>query len=166
MNASLLFVVLLIGFMIQGTVFQVQPFNAVQPTLTVILILLIAFFRGGSLSLVLGLLLGLVQDIVYGSFIGMHSFSLAVVGYFSGSTFRMFLHRSFLLFMMTLLGYSFVYEVLNYGIARLFGSMRIDFSLVVAHSMRTMIFNGILAFFLYPLAARYFPKDYLGEDEL
>ncbi|BCJ85075.1 rod shape-determining protein MreD [Effusibacillus dendaii] len=168
MRPIYVFLVLLFAMILQATLFVQKPFNWVQPSLTVVLTVFIAYFRNQRLAMVLGLMVGLVQDVVYGTLIGMHTFSLALVGYFSGALFRVFLNRSLIMLLFMVLGMTVGYEFLNYGIATIFGRLRIDLLVVLTHAVRLMIFNGIYGLLLYPFAERWLPanEDWrLGEEQ-
>ncbi|MFC4767906.1 rod shape-determining protein MreD [Effusibacillus consociatus] len=169
MRPIFLFLILLLGFIVQATIFVQKPFSWIQPTLTVILILFTAYYRGQLLAMILGILVGLIQDIVYGSIIGMHMFSLGATGYFAGSMFRVFLNRSLIMLMLMILGFSAAYEFINYGIAVIFGRISVDLLAVLTHAVRLMIFNGVFALILYPFADRWLPADEkwgMGEEYL
>ncbi|GAX90476.1 rod shape-determining protein MreD [Effusibacillus lacus] len=169
MRPVFLFLVLIAGLILQATLFVQKPFSWFQPSLTVLILLFIAYYRGAFLAMMLGILTGLVQDVVYGSFIGMHTFSLGVTGYFAGALFRVFLNRSLIMLVFVILGFSAVYEFMNYGIAMIFGRIQVDLLAVLTYAVRLMIFNGIFALILYPLADKWFPEDEdwgLGEEYL
>lgn len=154
-----LFLVLLLTLVLQATLFVQKPFSWVQPNLTLLLILFIAYFRGQFVAMMLGIAVGLFQDIVYSSFLGMHMFSLGVTGYFAGALFRVFLNRSLIMLMLVILGFTGVSEFINYGIGRIFGWTHVDMMTVLMHAIRLMIFNGIFALFLYPWAGKIMPID-------
>ncbi|WP_018131535.1 rod shape-determining protein MreD [Effusibacillus pohliae] len=169
MRPVYLFLVLLFGLIVQTTVFVQKPFNWFQPMLPVLLTVLIAFYRGSLLAMLLGGLVGLIQDVVYGSFIGMHAFCLGAAGYFSGLVFRSFLQRSLIMLIFVILGFTGAYEIANYGIAMIFGRIRVDLLAVLTNAIRLMIFNGVFALLLYPLADKWLPakdKRRLGEEYL
>lgn len=168
MRPIYLFLILLAGLILEATVFVQKPFTWIQPSLAVLLILLIAYFRGQLLAMTLGIVVGLIHDIVYGSFIGMYMFSLGVTGYFAGSMFRVFLNRSLIMLIFVILGFTGVFEFINYGIGRLFGWTHVDVISVLAHAVRLMIFNGIFTLLLYPWAEKWLPKSEdwkLGEEK-
>jgi rod shape-determining protein MreD len=148
-------------------VFVQKPFSWFAPTLTVLLILFIAYYRGQTMAMLLGVLVGLLQDVIFSTLIGMHMFSLGLLGYMAGSLYRVFLNRSLIMLILVILGFTGVYELMNFGIASLFGWMQVDIITVLSDSIRVMIFNGIFALLLYPLADRYMPAEddwRMGED--
>lgn len=159
MRPIYLFLVLLLGLILQATVFVQKPFSWVQPNLLVLIILFIAYFRGHFLAMMLGIAVGLVQDIVFGSFLGMHTFSLGAIGYFAGALFRVFLNRSLIILILNIIGFTAAVEWMNFGIVWIFGWTHVDLMTVLTHAVRLTIFNGIFALFMYPLAEKYLPVD-------
>jgi len=154
MKLWLMIISLLVMFVLQATVFQVSPLNAIDPSLTLVMMLYIAFLRGARTAILLGAMVGLFQDVVYGSFIGLHTFSMAVTGYFAGIVFRLFLRRSVVIFLLVVLGATAFNEFLTYGITRLFVPTYFDMNSVVNYAIRTMIFNGVAALLLYSPSVR------------
>jgi rod shape-determining protein MreD len=157
MHPAILFILLMGLTIIESTVFSIPPLNFFHPQLTIVTVMLIALFRGPSMALILGVLIGLVRDIVYGTFIGMEMFTMGLVGYFSGSTFRLFLRRHLVLVVMTVIAFTAVYNVVTYGISVLFAQKKADISVVLVESIRMMIMNGIITLFLYVPASKYLP---------
>lgn len=169
MRPVFLFLILVFGLILQATLFAHKPFSWVQPSLPVLLILFVACYRGRFLAMILGVLVGLIQDVVYGSLIGMNMFSLGATAYFAGSLFRIFLNRSLITLILVILGFTAAHEFMNYGIAMIFGKAHPELIAVLTHAVRLMIFNGIFAMILYPWADRWLPvkeKWGMGEEHL
>lgn len=167
MRPIFLFLIMVLGLILQATVFVQKPFIWIEPVLTVLFVIFIAYYRGPLLAMSLGVLVGLLEDIVYGSLMGTYAFSLGVVGYFAGAIFRVFLHRSFIMLMFMILGFTAVYELITYGIATLFGHVHVDLLTMATHTIRLMIFNGVFALIFYPFADKWLPVEEewgLGEE--
>jgi rod shape-determining protein MreD len=157
MHPAILFVLLMGMTILESTIFSIPPLNAIHPQLVAVTIMLIALFRGPHLALWLGILIGLIRDIVYGTFIGMDLFALGLVGYFSGTTFRLFLRRHLVLVVLTVIAFTAVYNFVTFGISVLFAQKKADLSVVIVESIRMMIINGVATLFFYVPASKYLP---------
>lgn len=158
MHPANLLLILMGMTIIEATIFKIPPLHLIHPQLVVISLIFIGLFRGPKLALVLGLLIGLIQDIVYGTFIGMDMFAMGVVGYFSAVTFRLFLHRHLILVVFSVIAYSAVYSLVSFGIAVLFAAAKVDFFAVIIQTIRMMVINGLFSLLLYVPAGKYIPE--------
>jgi rod shape-determining protein MreD len=139
---------------IQSTVLQVQPFSIIAPNITLVMLLYVSMMRGPLLALYIGLTIGLIQDILFGTYLGLHAFTYAAFGYFAGTTFRSYWARSLVMIILVIIGYTFLSEMTLYGLSRLFGYAHVDLMAAVTHAVRMMIWNGILALLLYSPSVR------------
>lgn len=159
MNPILIVLTLMGMLVIQSTVFQVQPFSFVAPNISLVMLLFVALMRGPMLALYSGLIIGLIQDVLFGTFIGLHGFTYAVVGYFAGLAFRSYWTRSFVMVLLIILGFTFVHEITEYSLTQLFGHGHVDLMAVVTHALRMMIWNGILSLLLYTPSVRLLGRE-------
>lgn len=149
MHLVLILLTMMVALIIQSTVLQVQPFSFVAPNLVMVLLLYVAMLRGSLVALYSGLVIGLIQDVLFGSYLGLYAYTYASVGYFAGMTFRTYWSRQLVMAVLIMLGYSFVADLAAYGLSRLFGYAHVDLLAAVTHTVRIMIWNGILALLLY-----------------
>jgi rod shape-determining protein MreD len=140
-----------LGLIIQTTLFQVPPINVIQPNFVLVVLVIIALSRGTRASLVLGILIGFVQDVNYGSFIGLNAFAFGVIGYFAAATFAQFLHRNVVLTFLIAIVCTFIFEWITFGMTRLFGVTAFSWHGVLTMTFGQMIVNGITLLVLYPL---------------
>ncbi|MCQ6560861.1 rod shape-determining protein MreD [Paenibacillus mendelii] len=116
--------IMLLIFFIEGTIFYwLLPGNLVSrvvPHFTLAFVLFASLYRGRHTAVLLGLSFGLLQDIVYyGNIIGVHSFSMGLVGYMTGLLLER--KRSTLLMALTMILLStLVYETVVYFVYRVF----------------------------------------------
>jgi rod shape-determining protein MreD len=155
MRPAMIFFWLLLGFVFQSALFPAPLFYGIDPNLDMILIVFVAMLRGKHLGLLLGFLIGLIQDIQFGSYLGLHAFAMGIVGFFSASTIRYFLHRHLALVMINVLGYTVAYEGILYGINRVFGMSSLDTWVVLLKVVHTMVWNGAFTLLLYPWLNRF-----------
>ena len=126
--------ILLFFFLLEGTLFywilpaEWQTKLMIAPQLAFVGIILIAVLRNRHLALALGLVFGLLHDIVYESpMIGAHGFSMAIVAYAAGATARWFKLNIALTFFIISLSIVF-YDSLVFLLYRLFRITSMTFS--------------------------------------
>lgn len=156
MKLGIAFVMLWIGLILEATVFQIPPMNVIHPGFVLVILVLIALMRGPNTAVIFGIVIGLIQDICYGSFIGLNAFSYGVVAYFAGAVFSQFLHRNLTITFLTTLVLTFVYTWVTFGLTRLFDVTADSPTYVLSQSFISMLVNGLLVLMLYPLVTRLF----------
>lgn len=156
MKNVVVFAVLWLGLIVESTLFQIQPINAIQPNLVLIILVVAALTRGATAALVLGVLIGFVQDAVYGSFIGLNAFTYGVTGYFAASVFGQFLHRNISITFLVVEVFTFVQEWFTFALTRMFGVTAYSWHTVMSQSLWQMMVNGVFFLVLYPLLIRLF----------
>lgn len=149
MKNLLSFFLLWCGFLLQSTVFQIEPFNVVHPNFVLIILVVIAVVRGAKVALVCGILIGVVQDVSFGTFIGLNAFAYGVVGYFSAAAFSQFLHKNVAItFLVTVIS-SFALVWITFGLTRLFDVTAFSWEFVMSDALAQMMENGLLLLPLY-----------------
>lgn len=148
------FVCLWIGLILQSTLFQIPPISLIQPNLVLVALVLVALTRGPRVALVTGVLIGLIQDAAFESFLGLHAFTYGVIGYFAGTTFAQFLHKNVALTLLVAEICTFAENWITYGITRLFGVTAFSWRTVLSLTLEQMVVNGIVLLILYPLFLR------------
>lgn len=156
MKNILIFAVLWLGLIVESTLFQIQPINVIQPNLVLIILVVAALTRGPSTALVLGVAIGFVQDVVYGSFIGLNAFTYGVTGYFASSVFAQFLHRNISITFFVVEVFTFIQQWFTFALNRMFGITNYSWHAVLSQSLWQMMVNGVFLLLLYPLLVRMF----------
>ncbi|GEO25826.1 rod shape-determining protein MreD [Alicyclobacillus acidoterrestris] len=156
MKLTIAFLMLWVGLILEATVFQIPPMNAIHPGFVLVILVLIALMRGPNTAVVMAVLIGLIEDISYGSFIGLNAFSYGLIAYFSGALFGQFLHRNLAVTFIDTLMMTFVYTWITYGLTRLFDVTADRPIFVFQQSLVSMMVNGLLVLMLYPLVTRLF----------
>ena len=75
---------ILICFLLQGTVFKALSLGSITPNLMVILTSSFGFMRGKKEGMWVGFFCGLLEDIFYGRLLGMHAMIYMYIGYANG----------------------------------------------------------------------------------
>ena len=84
-------------FLLQTTVLRYTAIFGVTPLLTLLVVITYAVLRGDVEGAVVGFCAGILQDIFFMEFLGLHAVLFAVTGYFSGKPFKDFFTDSYLL---------------------------------------------------------------------
>jgi rod shape-determining protein MreD len=158
MTHFLFILTLFILFVIEGTIVQVfSPerwgINILMiPRFVLVLLIFSALFLGRIQGLFIGLVFGLLYDVIYGEVIGIYGFSMALVGYFSGLTFRIFQQNLFLILITVLVSLVF-HEFIVYGLLSLIRFVDLDVNLFFLHKVvPTLVLNMIFALLVsYPV---------------
>ena len=84
MNIFIIFLIIAINFILQSTILTYVSIFGVLPNTSLIIIVVIALLKGKKAGGIVGLLIGLLQDIIFSSVIGVNGFIYFFVGYFVG----------------------------------------------------------------------------------
>lgn len=78
------FLIMIICFLLQSTLFQVWSFASISPNLLIVVTSSFGFMRGRKEGLWIGFFCGLLLDIFYGSVIGFYALVYMYIGFFNG----------------------------------------------------------------------------------
>ncbi len=84
------FILILLCFILQSTVFPELAFAGIVPNLMIILTSAFGFMRGENEGLIIGFFCGLLTDIFYGDILGFYALILMYVGFLNGKFNRIF----------------------------------------------------------------------------
>ena len=84
------FVIILVCFLLQSTVFDRLSIGNVSPNLLVIVTASFGFMRGQKSGMYVGLACGLFTDLFWGGELGFHMMIFVLIGYFNGGFQRLF----------------------------------------------------------------------------
>lgn len=84
------FILILVCFVLQSTVFRSLDFAGIVPNLLIILTSAFGFMRGENEGLVIGFVCGLLADIFYGNILGFYALILMYIGFLNGKFNRIF----------------------------------------------------------------------------
>lgn len=155
MPRFLLSLLLLVIFLLEGTVFQfILPQGgemswSILPRFALVGVMMIALFLGRREGLIYGFCIGFLQDVLFGHIIGMYTFSMMVAGYFSGLVLLLF-HRNVAVVVSTVALVLFGHEWLLYSIYRLFSNHNVDVQWIVSKEiLPTVGVNLLFALVIY-----------------
>ena len=84
------FVIIVVCFLLQSTVFQALSFASITPNLMIVVVSSFGFMRGRKEGMWIGFFSGLLTDIFFGSVIGFYALIYMYIGYVNGLFRRMF----------------------------------------------------------------------------
>lgn len=155
---------LLLFFLLEGALFPwLLPFPRAggifaAPRLVLVTVLFVSVLRNRHLGLVLGLVFGLMQDIVYDSpMLGAHGFSMAAAAYAAGAV--RIRAKTGITFLFVILSYGLAfYELAVYALYRLFLVMDLAVADFLARQFApTLLVSLLLAVLLYVPARKWLP---------
>lgn len=113
-------------FIFEGTIFQVfspERFGSdwiVIPRFAFLFVIVISIFLGRTTGIIYALSLGFFEDVIYTHILGIYMFSMALVAYLLGFTYKIFQKNIFLLVTTAIFG-SILLDYLVYGIHFMIG---------------------------------------------
>ncbi|WP_367305576.1 rod shape-determining protein MreD [Alicyclobacillus acidocaldarius] len=158
MKAAIAFVTLWIGLILQATLFEIPPMDVIHPDFVLVILVLLALFRGANLAMVFGIAIGLIQDVCYGPFIGLNAFAYGLTAYIAAAVFSQFMQKNLAIAFLTTMGLSFVHSWLTYGFMRLFELTSDSIQYAMSASLQAMMVNGVVALALYPVYRAWFTR--------
>ena len=111
----ILAVLILLAFVLQGTVFQTLSIASIVPNLLLILTVSFGFMRGKKEGMFVGFFCGLLIDIFYGSMIGFYALIYMYIGFCNGFLYKIFFDEDVKVPMVLVAGSDIAYGVLVYG---------------------------------------------------
>ncbi|WP_072743376.1 rod shape-determining protein MreD [Sporanaerobacter acetigenes] len=149
MQGFIMFMIVLANFILQSTVFQYLGIFGVIPNTTLIIVVCIAILKGKKVGGVVGVLAGLLQDIIFSTTIGPNAFVYFFIGYFVGMIEQKFYKESsFIPFIFTAIS-TIVYHGLYFVVIYFLG-IKIHFPLFLKNVVLIeILYNSILAIPIY-----------------
>ncbi len=86
----MIILVVVICFLLQGTLFQTLSLSSISPNLLIIITSSVGFMNGRREGMWVGFFCGILEDIFYGQLFGMHALLYLYIGYANGFFNRIF----------------------------------------------------------------------------
>jgi len=145
------FLLLIVCFVLQSTVFQWISFGGIVPNVLIVLVISYGMMRGDVPALFLGFCAGLLVDIFFSSFIGLNAFLYMVMGYLSGKFHRVFIPEDIKLPLVMIsvsdIVYNFLYYVFVFLLRGRFNLSFYFYKIMIPELVYTML----VSLFIYPL---------------
>ena len=148
-NIALVFVIL-IGFIMQTTVFQTLSFGGIAPNLLIIITSSYGFMYGRKYGMVVGFFCGLFMDIFYGSVLGFYALIYLYIGAANGVFRRVFYQNDIMLPLALITASDFAYSFVCYVLLFLLRG-RFDFIFYLKDIiLPELVYTIFVTVFLYP----------------
>lgn len=143
------FIIIVICYLLQSTLFQSLAFASISPNLLIIVVSAFGFMRGKKEGMFIGFFCGLVLDIFGGSILGMYALLYMYIGYFNGYFRKMFYPEDIKLPMLLISGSDIACNFLIYFFLFLFRN-RYDFRYYLFDIMvPELVYTMLVTVFLY-----------------
>lgn len=159
----------LAGLILLALVFQSAFFLrvgfSVQPDLLLIMVLSFALLRGTTFGSMMGLSIGLVQDLLAGGFIGLNALTKALAGFLVGLVQKNIFHDSWLVPSLTVFIGTIINQCVSLLILHSFDQRFALFPPLFVRLLPLAFFNALLTPVIYHVISgteRYFAAQRLG----
>lgn len=150
MRIFILSLLLIIEIIIESTILPFFKIRGATPDIVLITIISMGLIYGKKEGSILGLIGGLLSDIIFGKGFGLHSLPFMLIGYLMGLVSeRVYKENRIIPFLFTIIG-TLCYHGIFYFIHYLSG---VDFSIAIYikdFTSLSVILNAILVIFMYP----------------
>lgn len=145
------FLLILLSFTFQTTVFQWISFGGIVPNVLIILTATYGIMRGDRIGLIMGFFCGLLSDVFFGTFIGLNAIIFMYIGYINGKFHQVFYEEDVKLPLVLIFASDIVYGFSYYSIMFLLRS-RFNFSFYFMNIILPEVIYTILAtLVIYPI---------------
>lgn len=158
---NMIWLTMIVLFLIETTIFHwIIPLGWHQnltfsPRFVLVVILLVALFMSRHFALVLGLVFGLLHDIMfYGYMIGPYAFGMGLVVYLVGLLFRG-MTPNFFVTMAIVVASLFTFNLIDYSVYRLFMIIDYTFSWTFVHHILPSVLLNLLFVLIVYIPVRY-----------
>ena len=150
-NIAISILIILVAFLLQTTFFQVLELANVVPNLLLVVTVSYGYLRGRTHGMWIGLVCGLMLDMMYGSVIGLYGFIFMTIGFFIGYIKKLFFTESIILPIVLISVGDFVYNMYYY-ITEFLLRGRLHFLFYFIHIMLPeILYTVIVGLLLYYL---------------
>ncbi|SFB67889.1 rod shape-determining protein MreD [Butyrivibrio sp. YAB3001] len=145
------FILLLVSFILQTTVFRRIDFGGITPNLLLIVVVSSAFIKGDKTGLLVGFFSGILVDIFFGSYLGFFALIYMYLGFIVGKFHEVFFSQNIAIPIFFITITDFVYGFICYVLMFLF---RTRFNIgyyMMSVIVPEMVYTALIAIFYYPV---------------
>ncbi|HLR21979.1 MAG TPA: rod shape-determining protein MreD [Tissierellaceae bacterium] len=151
MNIIILALTIILNIIIESTIIPYIPILGYVPNLALIIITVVALLKGKYYGAFFGLILGLLEDILFGKVVGVNALLYFLLGYTNGLVSNA-LNMDNLAIPVIATSFSTISYNLFYALMIFFLSMNINSSTVLKNVFSLeILYNGLLSIFLYKM---------------
>ena len=145
------FLMIIICFILQNTVFQAVALASISPNLLVILTSSMGLMRGKKEGMLVGFFCGFLVDIFYGDLFGFYALVYMYIGYVNGFFNKIFYDDDIKLPMLVISASEFLYSLIVYVFLFLIRT-RFNFGYYFIHIIiPELVYTIVVTLFLYRL---------------
>ena len=146
-----LIVVFMLIYFLQVNIFSSFTIAGVKPNLFVIYVLFIGLFANQFVGISLGVVFGIILDLLYGKTIGVSAVMLCVIGYLGSYFDKNFSKENKLTIIFMVAGSTLIYELGTYFLNSIILEFSREYLYFIKIVVLEIIYNVLLAIILYPL---------------
>ena len=158
MSILILIIVVLLNFLLQSTILPYIAILGVVPNTTLLIVMSISLFKGKYYGGFTGLIIGLLQDIIFSSVIGINSFIYFFAGYITGMVEnKLSRENPFIPILFSLVGtiyYNFMYYIFMFFLSTNIPFLSFSKSIMLVE----ILYNIIAAIPIYMIFSKMFKE--------
>lgn len=157
---------LIIGFLLQSTLFSQFTIGGIEPNILIILVATVGFLVDNKNGLILGFFAGLLTDVFFGSIIGINALIFMYIGYMNGFFKKVLYSGDFKLPIGLIAISDILYGHLYYFVMFLIkGDFHYTYYLLSV-ILPEVVYTSVIACLLYPLLNIIFKKIEKYEERI
>ena len=160
MRYILIALMLILSFVLPGTVFYFWAWSGIKPDLVMLLVIYVALHHRLFAGAIWGLGAGILEDLYLGHFVGMYAFTLTVVALLSSWLAQRWYRENFPLINLLVFVISFLGQLLV-GFLSLGAGLQWSLGGILRVTAGVSIYNAILVPVTYPFIHRSFLYGWL-----
>lgn len=138
-------------FLLQSCVFPHFSLGGIVPNLILLITSIFGFMHGERAGIITGFCLGLIFDIFYGDYIGLHALILTYIGFLNGKFFGIYYPEDIKLPIALTVTSNFTYGIINYIFTFLLRG-RLNFGYYLVHIiLPELLYTLIATIVIYPI---------------
>lgn len=146
-----LIIVFFLIYFLQVNIFSTFTIAGIKPNLFVIYVLFIGLFANQFLGISLGVVFGIILDLLYGKTIGISAVMLCVIGYLGSYFDKNFSKENKLTIIFMVAGATLIYELGAYFLNSIILEFSREYFYFIKIVLIEILYNVLLAIILYPL---------------
>ena len=144
------FILVLVSFILQTTVFRVLDFGGNAPNLLMIVVASSGFIKGDKSGLIMGFFSGLLVDIFFGTYIGFFAFFYMYLGFIVGKFHEVFFSQNIVIPIVFITIADFLFGFVCYILMFLFRT-KFDIGYYMMNVIvPEVVYTALIAIFFYP----------------
>lgn len=152
---GILILLFFLVYFLQVNVFSSFTIAGVAPNLFVILVLFIGLFANQILGISLGVIFGLVLDLIYGKNIGITAVMLCIIGYLGSYFDKNFSKENKLTIIFMVIGATIIYELGLYFLNSILIGFNREFWYFAKIVAIETLYNILITIIIYPVMQKF-----------